>query len=139
VVAPADKLAEAKRQLGFPGIVVMCGSTRFMAEMAEAELRETTARTAKIVVKPECDLKSQHELRSDPVENEALTVRLDDLHRWRILLTDEVLVVGDSSADSTGPSTPGRWASLCGSRTPKPTPTPEGLFPHSPRGTPPWE
>ncbi|MFK0142672.1 hypothetical protein [Streptomyces murinus] len=101
VITPADKLAEAKQQLNFPRIVAICGSTRFMAEMAEAELRETFAKPAKIVVKPVCDLKSPHELWSDPVEAEALKIRLDELHRRRILLADEVLVVGDYIGDST--------------------------------------
>lgn len=99
VITPAEKLAEAKKQLSFPRIVVICGSTRFMAEMAEADLRETKA--GRIVVKPGCDLKSPHEFWSDPVEAEALKVRLDALHRSKILLADEVLVVGDYIGDST--------------------------------------
>ena len=48
-----EKLAEAKKLLGLPPIVVICGSTRFMTEMAEADLRETKA--GKIVLKPCCD------------------------------------------------------------------------------------
>ncbi len=91
VTTPEEMLADAKRQLGFPRIVAICGSTRFMAEMAEADLRETKA--GRIVVKPGCDLKSPHALWSDPVEAEALKVRLDELHRSKILLADEVLVV----------------------------------------------
>jgi NaMN:DMB phosphoribosyltransferase len=94
-----ETLADAKRQLGFPRIVAICGSTRFMAEMVEADVRETKA--GRIVVKPGCDLKSPHELWSDPVEAEALKVRLDELHRWKIRLADEVLVVGDYIGDST--------------------------------------
>ncbi|MFD9793780.1 hypothetical protein ACFWXK_22865 [Streptomyces sp. NPDC059070] len=94
-------LAEAKRLLGFPRIVVICGSTRFMAEMAEAELRETIARPGRIVVKPGCDLKGAHELWADPAEAEALKIRLDELHRSKIVLADEVLVVGDYIGDST--------------------------------------
>ncbi|MCZ1006749.1 hypothetical protein [Streptomyces lydicus] len=101
LITPEEQLAEAKRQLSLPRIVVICGSTRFTAEMAEAELRETSARPAKIVVKPGCDLKSQHELWSDPVEAEALKIRLDELHRSKVLLADEVLVVGDYIGDST--------------------------------------
>ncbi|MFE9882655.1 hypothetical protein [Streptomyces sp. NPDC005784] len=101
LTTPEAKLADAKKQLSLPDIVVICGSTRFMAEMAEAELRETTARPAKIVVKPACDLKSAHELWSDPVEAEALKIRLDELHRSKIRLADEVLVVGDYIGDST--------------------------------------
>ncbi|MDF3140988.1 MULTISPECIES: hypothetical protein [unclassified Streptomyces] len=99
LITPEEKLAEAKKQLSFPDIVVICGSTRFMAEMAEADVRETKA--GRIVVKPGCDLKSPHELWSDPVEAEALKVRLDELHRSKILLADEVLVVGDYIGDST--------------------------------------
>ncbi|NUR67761.1 MAG: hypothetical protein HOQ47_18580 [Streptomyces sp.] len=94
-----EELAAAKKRLSLPRIVVICGSTRFMAEMAEADLRETTA--GRIVVKPGCDLKSPHALWSDPVEAEALKARLDDLHRAKIRLADEVLVVGDYIGDST--------------------------------------
>ncbi|WP_079664493.1 hypothetical protein [Streptomyces sp. 3214.6] len=94
-----DRIADAKKQLSLPRIVVICGSTRFMTEMTYADLRETKA--GKIVVKPGCDMKSPHELWSDPVEAEALKVRLDDLHRAKIRLADEVLVVGDYIGDST--------------------------------------
>ncbi|MFC7219638.1 hypothetical protein ACFQLX_15905 [Streptomyces polyrhachis] len=96
---PEEKLADAKKLLGLPRIVVICGSTRFMAEMAEAELRETKA--GRIVVKPGCDMKSPHGLWSDPGEAEALKARLDELHRAKIRLADEVLVVGDYIGDST--------------------------------------
>ncbi|MEU5159633.1 hypothetical protein AB0G74_08485 [Streptomyces sp. NPDC020875] len=99
VITPEEQLAEAKKRVGCPEIVVICGSTRFMAEMAEADVRETMA--GRIVVKPGCDLKSSHEFWSDPVEAEALKVRLDALHRSKILLADTVLVVGDYIGDST--------------------------------------
>ncbi|OPG06542.1 hypothetical protein B1R27_17245 [Streptomyces sp. GKU 895] len=98
-LSPEEQLSAVKRQLSLPRIVAICGSTRFMAEMAEADLRETKA--GRIVVKPGCDLKSPHALWSDPVEAEALKVRLDDLHRAKIRLADEVLVVGDYIGDST--------------------------------------
>nr|WSW70751.1 hypothetical protein OG461_33695 [Streptomyces sp. NBC_00995] len=98
-LSPEEKLADVKKQLRLPRIVVICGSTRFMAEMAEADLRETEA--GRIVVKPGCDMKSPHALRSDPVEAEALKARLDDLHRAKIRLADEALVVGDYIGDST--------------------------------------
>ncbi|MFK0154364.1 hypothetical protein ACIQVK_20095 [Streptomyces sp. NPDC090493] len=99
LITPEEKLADAKKLLSFPHIVAICGSTRFMAEMAEADLRETMA--GRIVVKPGCDLKSPHQLWSDPVEAEAVKIRLDELHRSKILLADEVLVVGDYIGDST--------------------------------------
>ncbi|MEU5217262.1 hypothetical protein AB0G79_13825 [Streptomyces sp. NPDC020807] len=92
-------LADAKTRLSLPRIVVICGSTRFMAEMTEADVRETAA--GRIVVKPGCDMKSPHALWSDPAEAEALKARLDELHRAKIRLADEVLVVGDYIGDST--------------------------------------
>jgi hypothetical protein len=91
---PEEKLADAKKLLSLPRIVVICGSTRFMTD-----LRETKA--GKIVVKPGCDMKSPREPWSGPVEAEALKARLDDLHRAKIRLADEVLVVGDYIGDST--------------------------------------
>lgn len=98
---PEEKLADAKKLLRLPRIVVICGSTRFMTEMNEADLRETKA--GRIVVKPACDMKSPREIRSGPAEAEAeaLKARLDDLHRAKIRLADEVLVVGDYIGDST--------------------------------------
>ncbi|MBV2355919.1 hypothetical protein KUM39_16305 [Streptomyces sp. J2-1] len=98
-LAPEAQLVQAKELLGLPRIVVICGSTRFMAEMNDADLRETEA--GKIVVKPGCDMKAPHELWSDPGEAEALKVRLDELHRAKIRLADEVLVVGGYVGDST--------------------------------------
>ncbi|MFD5722709.1 hypothetical protein [Streptomyces sp. NPDC127036] len=88
---PEAKLADAKKELNFPPIVVICGSTRFMAEMADVEVCETEA--GRIVVKPGCDLKSPNPLWSDPVDAQALKIRLDELHRSKIVLADEVLVV----------------------------------------------
>ncbi|MFE1012452.1 hypothetical protein ACFW4M_14310 [Streptomyces sp. NPDC058794] len=98
-LTPEEELAAAKKLLSLPRIVVICGSTRFMTEMAEADLRETEA--GRIVVKPGIDMKSPHELRSGPGEAEALKARLGDLHRAKIRLADEVLVVGDYVGDST--------------------------------------
>ncbi|NJP68518.1 hypothetical protein [Streptomyces spiramenti] len=96
---PDERLTEAKALSNLPRIVVICGSTRFVLDMAEADLRETAA--GNIVVKPGCDMKSPHELWSDPAEAENLKLRLDDLHRAKIRLADEALVVGDYIGDST--------------------------------------
>lgn len=99
LLTPESQLAAAKRALGLPIVVAICGSTRFMAEMAEAELRETAAK--RIVVKPGCDLKHPHPLWADPAQAERLKADLDELHRAKIRLADEVLVVGDYIGDST--------------------------------------
>lgn len=94
-----EKLAAAKRGLGLPDIVVICGSTRFMTEMTEAAVQETTA--GRIVVKPECNMKEPHPLWADPQVAEELKSTLDELHRAKIRIADEVLVVGDYIGEST--------------------------------------
>ncbi|MGW0034774.1 hypothetical protein ACWDXD_33775 [Streptomyces sp. NPDC003314] len=94
-----EKLAEAKAGLTLPEIVVICGSTRFMQEMADAD-RELTFAGA-IVVKPGCDLKTLHPLWADPETAGRGKARLDGLHRAKIRLADRVLVVGDYIGDST--------------------------------------
>jgi hypothetical protein len=99
LLTPEEKLADAKKWLGIPSIVVICGSTRFMAEMAEADLRETAA--GKVVVKPGCNMKQPHELWADPDTADMLKIQLDRLHRAKIRLADEVLVVGPYIGDST--------------------------------------
>ncbi|OLZ72604.1 hypothetical protein AVW11_03865 [Streptomyces amritsarensis] len=96
---PEEKLADAKERLAIPRIVCICGSTRFMALMAEAAWRETTE--GKIVVKPEVDMKGAHPLWADPAEAESLKTVLDELHRAKLRLADEVLVVGPYIGDST--------------------------------------
>lgn len=92
-------LTGAKQRLDLPRIVVICGSTRFMADMAEHDLRETAA--GRIVVKPGCDMKTPHPLWADPADAERLKAELDGLHRAKIRLADDVLVVGDYIGDST--------------------------------------
>jgi hypothetical protein len=99
LLTPEEQLAEAKERLTIPKIVVICGSTRFMDQMTEADLRETAA--GNIVVKPGCNMKDPHSLWEDPLEAERLKARLDQLHRAKIRLADEVLVVGDYIGSST--------------------------------------
>lgn len=82
-----------------PRVVVLCGSTRFMAEMAEANWQETAA--GRIVLAPGCDLKMPHPLLNSPAAVEELKPLLDELHRAKIRMADEVLVVGDYIGSST--------------------------------------
>lgn len=97
LLTPEQHLVSAKRGLGLPVIVAICGSTRFMDAMTEADLQETVA--GRIVVRPGCDMK--HPLWADPADAEDLKRRLDDLHRAKIRLADEVLIVGSYIGDST--------------------------------------
>jgi hypothetical protein len=99
LLTPAEKLADAKDRLGIPVIFAICGSTRFWAEMADAD-RDLTWQ-GHVVLKPGVDMKTPHPLWADPAVAEAGKARLDALHRAKIRLADEVLVVGDYAGTST--------------------------------------
>ncbi|MFF3518517.1 hypothetical protein [Streptomyces sp. NPDC002573] len=84
-----------------PPVVVLCGSTRFWEQLAEANLYETAA--GHIVLAPGCNLKQPHPLWADPAHADRLKLTLGQLHRRKIDLADEVLVVnpGGYIGDST--------------------------------------
>lgn len=81
-----------------PIIVCLCGSTRFMPAFQEANLRETLA--GRIVLSIGCDTKSDAMLGLEP----DVKGKLDELHKRKIDLCDEILVlnvggyVGSSTA-----------------------------------------
>ncbi|MFB7239368.1 hypothetical protein ACFCXK_31890 [Streptomyces sp. NPDC056269] len=91
LLTPEQHLLAAKRGLGLPITVVICGSTDFMAEMIEAHVQETVA--GRIVVRPGFNMKEPHPLWADPADAENLKYRLADLHQANIRLADEVLIV----------------------------------------------
>lgn len=76
-----------------PCVVCLCGSTRFGSAFQEANLRETLA--GKIVLSIGCNLRSDAELFADqtPDNLEAIKKRLDELHKRKIDLADEILVL----------------------------------------------
>jgi hypothetical protein len=74
-----------------PPIVVLCGSTRFWEQFAEAALYETVA--GRIVLAPGCNLKEQHPLWDTAAKADRLKQVLDDLHLRKIDLADDVLIV----------------------------------------------
>lgn len=98
-LSPEEKLAHGKKRLGINDVVVLCGSMRFAAEMAEVAIVESVA--GALVLKPDCNMKIAHPLWADPAEAEALKERLDDQHRQKIRLADRVVVVGDHIGEST--------------------------------------
>lgn len=100
-LTPSETLAKGKTDAGLPPIAAICGSTRFMQVMADVDRALTWA--GYIVVRPGCDMKQPHPLWADPAEAEAGKERLDDLHRAKIRLADEVYVVcpGGYVGDST--------------------------------------
>ncbi|WP_030757654.1 hypothetical protein [Streptomyces sp. NRRL F-5135] len=65
LLTPEKQLADAKDRLRIPKIVCICGSTRFIAEMAEADLRLTAGSATvppAIVVRPGVDMKAEQPL-----------------------------------------------------------------------------
>lgn len=79
-----------------PTITVLCGSTRFFDTFRAENLRLTTE--GHIVLSIGCDTKSNGDL--DGVDDvEALKDRLDALHKRKIDLADEVLVLNVASED----------------------------------------
>ncbi|MFJ4633564.1 hypothetical protein [Streptomyces sp. NPDC088847] len=84
-----------------PPIVVLCGSTRFWDQFADAALYETAA--GRIVLAPGCNLREPHPLWDTPEKAEQLKRILDDLHLRKIDAADDVLIVnpGGYIGDST--------------------------------------
>lgn len=86
-----------------PHIVCLCGSTRFGDAFRDANLRETLA--GHIVLSIGCDTRSDADLLAgrDPRSVGEIKTALDELHKRKIDLADEVLVlnVGGYIGDST--------------------------------------
>ena len=93
---PTELLApESEIDQPEPPTVTLCGSTKFWAEFAEVNLRETTE--GRMVLAPGCDLKQSHPAWGDPETAEALKTRLDALHFAKIRAAHVVVVVSDAT------------------------------------------
>ena len=86
-----------------PTVVTLCGSTRFGEAFAKATLDETLA--GNIVLSIGCNMRSDEELfaHMSQEERDALKQRLDDLHKRKIDISDEVLILNQEGyiGDST--------------------------------------
>ena len=76
-----------------PMIVCLCGSTRFKDEFVNANLRETLA--GRIVLTIGCDMRTDDEIFGHLSEKEFQETKavLDELHKRKIDLADEILVL----------------------------------------------
>lgn len=76
-----------------PTVVCLCGSTRFSEAFQNANLTETLA--GRIVLTIGCDMKSDNHLfaEMDDLDRATLKVMLDELHKRKIDLADEILVL----------------------------------------------
>ncbi len=85
-----------------PVVVCLCGSTRFPQAFQEANLRETLA--GRIVLSIGCNMRDDEVFAGMPEDElREIKLRLDDLHKRKIDLADEILVlnVGGYIGDST--------------------------------------
>lgn len=85
-----------------PTIVCLCGSTRFGKAFADANLRETLA--GRIVLTIGCNMRDDDLFALiDPEEVRRIKIDLDALHKRKIELADEILVlnVNDYIGEST--------------------------------------
>lgn len=89
----SQHLAESKQPQ--PTVVCICGSMRFQQDMALAAAEESLA--GRIAVMPHVNTK----LWGDTEPNARQKADLDLLHRAKIRMAKEVLVVGDYVGDST--------------------------------------
>lgn len=76
-----------------PTVVTLCGSTRFSEAFQDANLRETLA--GRIVLSIGCDMRSDAEIFTNMSEEELAEVKrdLDELHKRKIDISDEILVL----------------------------------------------
>jgi RNA polymerase subunit RPABC4/transcription elongation factor Spt4 len=76
-----------------PTVVCLCGSTRFFEEFRRANFEETLA--GRIVLTIGCDTKADGDLFTEktPEELESLKYQLDWLHKRKIDIADEVLIL----------------------------------------------
>jgi hypothetical protein len=79
-----------------PRIVCICGSMRFQDDMAQAAHAESLA--GRIVVMPHVNMKTWG---GSATVGEDIKTGLDRLHRAKIRMAQEVLVVGNYIGDST--------------------------------------
>lgn len=91
--ATEERLRQKERDLAWPTIVCLCGSTRFGEAFRKAQLEETLA--GKIVLTIGCNMRSDDELFGPMPEEAKTTIKtgLDELHLRKIDLADEVLIL----------------------------------------------
>lgn len=77
--------------INFPKIVCLCGSTRFMEAFKDANLNETIA--GNVVLSIGCDTKSDKDLIALGKLTKEAKEGLDELHKRKIDLADEILVL----------------------------------------------
>lgn len=99
--ADCDAFHDLVRDFGgdVPTIVCLCGSTRFGEAFRDENLRLTLA--GKIVLSIGCDMRSDAEIFGDATEDELARIKadLDALHKRKIDLCDEVLVLNVASPE----------------------------------------
>jgi len=89
--------------IGFPRIVCLCGSTRFWREFQAASLRETMAGRIVLSIGAASGTDDEHFGNLPRDEYDRVKAMLDELHKRKIDMADEILVlnVGGYIGNST--------------------------------------
>lgn len=95
--APAEAAGGGKNHAGRPRVVCLCGSTRFYDEFQQANYDLTMQGVIVLSVGFYPHAKAQHGHGEEVGHDSAEKAALDELHKRKIDLADEVLVVSDES------------------------------------------
>ena len=87
----------AKKSQEFPRIVTLCGSTRFYDAFQQANYERTMAGEIVLSVGFYPHAKAEHGHGEGVSHDSAEKVSLDELHKRKIDLADEVLIVSDET------------------------------------------
>ncbi|MGL4610944.1 MAG: hypothetical protein ACRCYY_14915 [Trueperaceae bacterium] len=79
--------------LTFPTIVCLCGSSKFYKEFQEINARETLAGNIVLSIANLAKSEADYFANLSEQESERLKTTLDELHRRKIELADEVFIV----------------------------------------------
>jgi hypothetical protein len=98
-----DILQAVEQLRDLPTIVCLCGSTRFWREFQSASLRETLKGNIVLSIGAAAGTDDDHFAHLSPDEYNSVKSMLDALHKRKIDLADEVLIlnVGGYIGDST--------------------------------------
>jgi hypothetical protein len=101
MIAPPEIRRAIMLPVGFPKIVTLCGSTKFADAYQAAMMQETL--DGKIVLTVGCMTQSDGDLIKAGVITDDVKVALDVLHKQKIFVADEVLIlnVGGYVGEST--------------------------------------
>lgn len=93
VMMLCDNIGCFPEQVLAPKIVCLCGSTRFWKEYQKQNLKETLAGNIVLSIGAASGTDAEHFANLSREEYDAVKIQLDELHKRKIDLADEILVL----------------------------------------------